>query len=163
MRTKPLQDLFVKLITEHENLVHKVCNIYARNHAEREDLKQEIIYQLWKSFKSFRGEARIQTWMYRVALNTALYYYKRRPPEGIEYSTVQIAENPDLFVVEEQLKSLYQAIRKLHYLDRAIILLYLEKKTYRQIGDIMGMTEKNISVRIVRIKEKLKQTMRKNI
>ena len=153
------QDLFIQLVTENENLVHKICNIYGSNHEEREDLKQEIIYELWKSFGSFRGEARIQTWIYRVALNTALYFQKRKPPPGLDPARVQVGNDPDTSNMEDKLRPLYKAIHTLHYIDRAIVLLYLEKKTYKQIGDIMGMTEKNISVRLVRIKDQLRQIM----
>jgi len=162
MGIRQQQELFIKLITENENMVHKVCNIYACNQVEREDLKQEIIYQLWKSFGSFRGEARIQSWMFRVALNTALHFHKRKSPVATGHADSQPGEEPDMIDIEDQLRQLYRAIRTLHHIDRAIILLYLEKKTYKQIGDIMGMTEKNISVRLVRIKDKLRQVVKNN-
>ena len=163
MVQKNLQDDFIKLITENENLVFKVCNIYAKNQVEKEDLKQEIIYQLWKSYASFRGEAKIQTWMYKVALNTALYFNKHKQPHTSDLSNVQIEDDQSLMELEDRLKQMYLAIRKLNELDKAITLLYLEKRTYQEIAEIMGITEKNVGVRLVRIKEKLRQLISKEV
>ena len=156
MNKKQLEEHFVNLISENESMIYKICNIYANSNSEKEDLKQEIIYQLWKSFPSFRGEAKVQTWMYKVALNTALYFNKKKSHPLTDFSNAEMREEESPMETEEQLKKLYKAIRVLDNIDRAIILLYLEKKTYLQISEIIGITEKHVSVKLVRIKDKLK-------
>ena len=160
MDRKDLEKEFLNYITSNENMVHKICNIYASSLEERQDLKQEIIYQLWRSFTSFRGESKFQTWMYRVALNTAIYFNKKKAPLTTDLSNIEAEEDNSYLELEEQLLKLYLAIRTLGQLDRAIIFLYLEKNSYQQIGEIVGITTKNVSVRIVRGKEKLRQIIK---
>lgn len=157
MVRKELEQEFLDHITHNEDMVHKICNIYASSYEERQDLKQEIIYQLWRSYPSFRGKSKFQTWMYRVALNTAIYYNKKKPLATTDLSNVQVEEDNSFKDLEDQLKKLYLAIRTLNQIDRAIIFLYLERHSYLQIGEITGITAKNVSVRIVRIKDKLRQ------
>lgn len=161
MARKDLEKEFIDHIIQNEDMVHKICNIYSPSYEERRDLKQEIIYQLWRSFPSFRGESKFQTWMYRVALNTAIYYNKKKIPVTTDLSNVEVEEDESWKELEEQLKRLYLAIRTLDQLDRAVIFLYLEKRSYEQIGEITGISIKNVSVRIVRIKEKLRQIIKK--
>jgi RNA polymerase sigma-70 factor (ECF subfamily) len=152
-----LEQEFLNHITHNEDMVHKICNIYASSYEERQDLKQEIIYQLWRSFPSFQGKSKFQTWMYRVALNTAIYFNKKKPLATVDLKNIQIGEDTSLKELEEQLQKLYLAIRTLNQIDRAIIFLYLEKHSYEEIAGIVGITAKNVSVRIVRIKDKLRQ------
>lgn len=163
MNQNRLEDSFVTLISNNENLIYKICNIYGDNEADREDLKQEIVIQLWKSYPKFRKESKVQTWMYKVALNTALYYKKKKKISTTGLSNNEITEDDANLRIEEQLEELYKAIRKLKNIDRAIILLYLEKKSYLQISEIVGLSEKNISVKLVRIREKLKNTVNKDL
>lgn len=150
---------FVTLINQHENVIHKICNIYADNDMDREDLKQEIIFQLWKSFPSFRKEAKIQTWMYKVALNTALIGLRRkkRVVETVELENhPEVLDHDDKAEVERKIMQLYEAIHKLNQVEKAVIFLHLEKCSYREIGEITGLTEKNVSVILFRSKEKLR-------
>ena len=161
MIRKELEKEFMDHITQNEDMVHKICNIYSSSYEERQDLKQEIIYQLWRSFSSFRGRSKFQTWMYRVALNTAIYFNKKKNPLTADLSNVEVEEDNRWEELEEQLRILYLAIRTLNQIDRAIIFLYLEKHSYQQIGEIVGISTKNVSVRIVRIKEKLRQIINK--
>lgn len=147
-------------IIQNENIVHKICNIYAPSYEDRQDMKQEIVYQLWRSYNSFRGESKFQTWMYRVSLNTAIYYNKKKVPLTADLTNVEIEDDEEWKELEEKLRQLYLAIRLLDQMDRAIIFLYLEKHSYEQIGEITGISTKNVSVRIVRIKEKLKQLIK---
>lgn len=163
MNQNRLEDSFVTLISNNENLIYKICNIYGDNEADREDLKQEIVIQLWKSYPKFRKESKVQTWMYKVALNTALYFKKKKKISTTGLSNNEITEDDANLRIEEQLEELYKAIRKLKNIDRAIILLYLEKKSYLQISEIVGLSEKNISVKLVRIREKLKNTVNKDL
>jgi len=153
---------FVHLINRHENVIHKICNIYADTTPDREDLKQEIIFQLWKSFPSFRQEAKVQTWMYRVALNTALIGLRRK--NRVEQSELlenhsEIEDLNEEQEIEQKIKKLYRAIHQLNQVEKAVIFLYLEKCPYREIAEITGLTEKNVSVILVRSKEKLRTIM----
>jgi RNA polymerase sigma-70 factor (ECF subfamily) len=157
MVRKDLEQEFLNHLTSNEDMVHKICNIYASSYEEKQDLKQEIIYQLWRSYPSFRGQSKFQTWMYRVALNTALYFNKKKPLLTTDLRNIQIGEDNSLKELEEELQKLYRAIRTLDQIDRAITFLYLEKHSYEEIGKIVGITAKNVSVRLVRIKNKLRQ------
>lgn len=152
-------EYFVDKVYEHIGIIYKICNMYARE-SEKSDLQQEIIYQLWKSFPSFKGNARFQTWMYRVALNTALLGLRKRKRKVVEVSHDGI-DLPDESIGDKerqsQIQELYFHISKLNDIDKAIIFLYLELCSYEEISDITGLGVKNISVRLVRIKEKLRK------
>ena len=153
------EEAFEKLIAENQNLIHKVCNIYGKSNADREDLFQEITLQLWRSFHSFQEKSRFSTWLYRVALNTAITVKRkgRKAPDSITLSDREF-QIPDASAdesLEEDLRQLRWAMRKLKPVDRAIIFLYLEEKSYQEIADIIGITTKNVGVKIVRIKSKL--------
>jgi RNA polymerase sigma-70 factor (ECF subfamily) len=161
MSGEDLEKKFMDHILENEDMIHKICNIYSSSYEERQDLKQEIIYQLWRSFPSFRGRSKFQTWMYRVSLNTAIYFNKRKNPAAADLSNIEVMEDEGWKELEEQLKIMYLAIRTLNQIDRAIIFLYLERHSYEQIAEITGIGIKNVSVRIVRIKEKLRQIIKK--
>jgi len=159
MRTKDLEQEFLDHLSQNEGILHKICNIYASSVIDKQDLRQEIIYQLWKSYGSFRGDAGFPTWMYRVALNTALYFYKKKPPATLGLRPIEADDDDARSELEEQLGEMYRAIRSLDRIDRAIIFLYLEKHSYQQIADVTGLNIKNVSVRIVRIKEKLRKLL----
>ncbi len=159
-----LQDEFSKLITDNQDIVHKVCNVYCPNPQDRADLFQEIVYQLWKSSNTFRGDAKFTTWMYRVALNTAITSFKKfkkQPiPKEINERILEYPEQKDdLF--DERLKSLYEAIGQLSDIEKAIIMLHLEEHTYQDIAKVMGITESNVGVKINRIKKKLKEILKR--
>jgi RNA polymerase sigma-70 factor (ECF subfamily) len=133
--------------------------MYAQE-SEREDLQQEIIYQLWKSFPSYKGSAKFQTWMYRVALNTALLGLRAKKIKYTEISENETNLSFQPFRETEEdtkVKHLYHHISKLKDLDKAIIFLYLEQCTYEEISEITGMNIKSVSVRLVRIREKLRK------
>lgn len=140
-------------------IIYKICNLYAAEE-DFDDLKQEIIYQLWKSYPTFRGDSKFQSWMYRVALNTAMIELRARK---LKYTalTVDELELPDLQEKdpdqESEVRQLYAHISKLKDLDKTIIFLYLEQFTYEEIADITGISTKNVSVRLVRIREKLRK------
>lgn len=152
---------FINLIRQNENIIHKICNIYADEVTEQEDLKQEIIFQLWRSFSSFRREAKFQTWMYKVALNTALLGLRKKKMVKTELKEHH-NDIPDISHTEgseEKIRQLYDAIHQLNQVEKAVIFLYLEKCTYKKIGEILGLTGKNVSVIIFRSKEKLKKIL----
>jgi len=147
---------FSERIRDHQSIIHKVTMIYAYNPADREDLFQEICLQLWRSYPGFRGESRFSTWMYRVALNTAINNVrKNKNKPGLEQlnENVQIVEEVQLDL--DQVRLLYRAISALNRIDKAIILLWLDEKSYEEIASIIGTTKSNVSVKLVRIKRRL--------
>ncbi|WP_299583249.1 RNA polymerase sigma factor [uncultured Sunxiuqinia sp.] len=154
---------FVKIISQNQGIIHKVCSIYCDSEEDRRDLFQEILAQLWKSFPSFRSEAKFSTWMYRVALNTAITSFKKnkRQPDksAIEIGNFQLAEEEYDHEMEEQIKLLHQAIANLSGVEKSIVLLYLENKKYEEIAEITGITQNYVRVKMNRIKKKLKKYM----
>lgn len=153
---------FLQLVEENKRIIFKICNAYCRNKNDREDLAQEIIYNLWKSGRSFNNEQRFSTWMYRVALNVAISFYRKekrsKPLLSLPGHIVNIADTrEENAATEEKLNLLQQFINDLKELDRALVILYLEEKSYSEIADILGISETNVGTKINRIKTKLKQ------
>ena len=151
----------IERITENQGAIHKVCNVYANSREDREDLKQEIILQLWKSYPGFQGKSKFSTWMYRIAFNTAITNIrksKRHPIiEALSGTEQSIPAKEDIDYMDDDMNSLFKAIAKLKDVEKAIVTLYLEEKSYKEIGEIVGISEKNVSVKIVRLKDKLKK------
>ena len=160
------EDQFVEDINQNIRIIHKICNIYFTNPDDRQDAYQEIVYQLWKSYQGFKGDARFSTWMYKVALNTAITYVKKnnRGPrkEILPENFSQLAEENEQYPANEKMNFLHAAINTLSEMDKAITLLYLEDNSYDEIAAITGLTKTNVSVRLVRIKRSLKEKL-KNI
>ena len=154
---------FLHIITENQGIIHKVCSIYCDLEEDRRDLFQEIIVQLWKSYPSFRSESKFSTWMYRVALNTAITSFKKdkRQPDksGISYENLQLAEEMYDSRTEDQIKMLNKAVARLTGVEKSIILLFLEDKKYEEIAEITGITQNYVRVKMNRIKKKLKLLM----
>jgi len=146
------------MIYKHVGIIYKICKLYADGE-DRDDLKQEIIYQLWKSYPTYRGDSKFQTWMYRVALNTAMLGLRARKMKytGLSDQEFNISEDPFKDQDEEaRVKQLYRQIYKLKDLDKTIIFLYLEECSYDEIAEITGISNKNVGVRLTRIREKLR-------
>lgn len=148
---------FLKLIQDYQRIIYKVCKVYRDNKEDQEDLFQEIVYQLWKSYPSFKGESKISSWIYRITLNTAIAVYRKAKldisyfeeyPEKIHPST----ENK----ISENAERLFWALRKLNDSEKAIISLYLEDFSYQEIAEITGISESNVGVKLSRIRNKLK-------
>jgi RNA polymerase sigma-70 factor (ECF subfamily) len=161
-----LQSTFVHLVHEHRAMLHKVCNLYCSSIHDRQDLFQEIVIQLWKSYPRFRGEAKFSTWLYRIALNTAisdLRRQKRRPlttdPENLPAGLTDILYAKEQ---EEQLRQLYAAIGQLTELEKALVMLYLEDRNYEEMEEILGINQNNLRVKMNRIKEKLRKITKEN-
>ncbi len=162
-----MEKVFIQYINDYRGLLFKVCNLYCRDAEDRKDLFQEIVLQLWKAFPSFRGESSPSTWMYRVALNTAISNYRKesRKPQMQDTNSI-FFEIPDIYSLPmriENQRMLYDAIGKLNDLEKAVILLYLDEKSYAEIAEILGITLSNVGVRINRIKNKLSQQLKNNI
>lgn len=151
---------FLHLINVHRGIIYKVCTLYVRDKIAREDLFQDILVQLWRSFPSFKGNSQVSTWMYRVALNTAISQFRKdvKQPERLPLSREDF-EIPDLAdeTDNERRSMLKQAIDQLNEIEKALILLYLEEKSYSEISAIVGLTVTNVGVRLNRIKSKLEK------
>ncbi len=156
---------FVAIVKENEGLLYKVTRVYADTKEDQKDLYQEIVYQLWKSFDSFRGNSKISTWMYRIALNTAIAYLnkskKKVPQVRLEFELSHPIDEKD-GTTEERLKILYAMIKQLNVIEKGLILLLLEGKSYDEIATITGFSGSNVGTRLSRIKKKLKENV-KNI
>ncbi|MDM1296297.1 sigma-70 family RNA polymerase sigma factor [Sphingobacterium sp. N143] len=149
---------FITLITSNQAIIHRICCMYVENKADREDLFQEIILQAWKSFKSFRDDAKFQTWLYRVGLNTAITYIKRDHRHSLaELQFSQEGYCEMTYHEDEEVYVMYQAISKLSNVEKALVTLYLEDYSYNEIAETMGMTPNHVAVKISRIKTKLKK------
>lgn len=158
-----INQTFVQQINANVGIAHKVCRIYFDDADQRADVVQEMMYQLWKAYPSFDGRSKFSTWMYRVCLNTALGWRRkqtRRPEERLALQHDQIPEQPPE-PREENIQRLLVAIGKLSALNKAIVLLYLDQLSYEEIASITGLTQSNVSVRLVRIKKDLEQQLRK--
>ena len=157
--------VFTDLIREHQALLYKVTSIYTDNKEDQEDLFQEIVYQLWKYFDSFRNDSKITTWMYRVAMNTAITFIKKKKkrPDSVPIADIFIKQsdtNNDAY--EERLRLLYQHLKHLNTLEKGLIFLLLEGKSYKEIAQITGLNDSNVGTKISRIKKKLKTNMTKH-
>ena len=160
MNDSNIEKAFIELIRENERLIYKVCSVYVSDEFPIADLYQEVVYNLWKGFSKFRNECSVSTWMYRIALNTCITGMRkelRRPKH------VPILELRELLIepesMDENIREMYRLIHQLKTLERAIILLYLEEKSYQEIADITGLTVSNVAVKLNRIKEKLKKML----
>ena len=160
-----MDDAFVENINQNIGIAHKVCRIYFDSTNDYDDAFQEMMYQLWRAFKTFDGRSKFSTWMYSVCLNTALTYqrkYQRDKTESLDAKHQQIQAEPSKDNAQ-QMTLLYNAIGKLSPLKRAIILLYLEEMSYEEIANITGLTKSNVSVKLVRIKKELESELKKTI
>jgi RNA polymerase sigma factor (sigma-70 family) len=161
MHTSADKEGFLKLIQDNWRIIFKICNSYCSNASDREDLGQEIVYQLWKSGKSFDANYKFSTWMYQVALNVAISFYRKKTASPVISFTEAAIDIPDKTSrpdeQEENIYHLQKFIAEMKELDRALMLLYLEEKPYQEIAEILGISETNVATKISRIKEGLKQ------
>ena len=155
----PIEQEFLSVIREYERVFYKVCYLYANPNAPLNDLYQDVVLDLWKAYPKFRKECKVSTWIYRIALNTCISFYRKEKnvPEivSLNRDTDWAIEAHD--PINEMLKQLYQMINQLGQLDKSIILLYLEDKSYEEIAEITGLTDTNVAPKLSRIKDKLKR------
>lgn len=155
---------FIKLLNEHQNIIHKICKLYTKGDAEHNDLFQEISIQLWKSFHRFEGKSKFSTWMYRVGLNTAITLYRKEKrrvsTQPINEAITGIKSDDYDPKQDEQLIWLYQKIESFSEIDKALVLLYLENKRYDEIAETLGISSVNARVKMNRIKLKLKKMLK---
>ncbi len=160
MTTPALQDRFQALVDEHKKILYKVCNLYCRNRDDRDDLAQEIVVQLWRSFASFDGRCQFSTWMYRIALNVAISFYRRESTRArhlISDSERLLNAVDETATQSEELQLLYQFIAGLDPLNKALVLLYLDGNSYQEIANVLGISETNVATKISRLKNTMKQ------
>ena len=152
---------FIQLIEENKGIIHKICMMYTSTQADKEDLYQEICLQLWRSYKTYRSESKFSTWLYRVALNTAISSVRkeRRRVTTVELDQVEHFVSRDS-EREGTTRMLFKAVSQLNKVDRAIILLWLEEKEYAEISEVMGISKSAVSVRLVRIRKRLKSIVK---
>jgi RNA polymerase sigma factor (sigma-70 family) len=160
MTQSGLQERFQTLVDEHRKILYKICHSYCRDRDSREDLAQEILVQLWRSFGRFDGRCRFSTWMYRIGLNVAISFYWR------ESTRTRYVISDEARVLEavgemdsqpEDVRLLYRFIDGLDPLNKALILLDLDEQSYREISDVLGITETNVATKINRLKNKMRQ------
>ena len=156
------EQIFSKLIKDNQGLIIKVSRLYTNSIEDEEDLFQEIVLQLWRSYDSFKGQSKISTWMYRVALNTAitLFRKKRKSPKTDElkdFHHSDFVEQDD--EKQQQISLLYRVIKLLPKVERAIVMMYLDDQPYREIAETLGISEVNARVKMNRLKKTLKELM----
>jgi RNA polymerase sigma factor (sigma-70 family) len=155
-------DRFLTLLEEHRKILYKVANAYCREREDRADLVQEIAVQLWRSFGRYDAQYRFSTWMYRIALNVAISFYRTEsvrirhalPLEGMVLDFAAVDAQPDA----DERRVLYALIGGLEELDRALTLLYLDGYAHQEIGGVLGLSSTNVATRIDRIKQRLKKS-----
>ncbi|WP_276501409.1 RNA polymerase sigma factor [Terrimonas pollutisoli] len=161
-----MENKFIELVNDYRALIFKVCNLYCRDPESCKDLFQEVVLQLWKSYAGFRHESANSTWIYKVALNTAISNL-RKENRSLHKKPLDLEELeiPDLSIATDENESrmlLHQAIDRLSEIEKAIILLYLDEKSYDEISEIIGISTSNVGVRLNRIKNKLNKTIKTN-
>ena len=159
---KTLESEFLEKIESHKGMIFKISKMYVDNQDDREDLYQEIVFQLWKSYQKFEGKSQFSTWLYRVSLNTALTFLKN---ENRKPDNAFLHENLELAVEETQQKEiqidfLYKAVHELNPVEKALIFLFLEGQSHKEIATNLGITEVNARVKLNRTKEKLQQIIK---
>ncbi len=159
METNPFEKEFLEMITAQQRTIYKVCYIYANGQDDLNDLFQEVVLNLWKSFPRYRGDSSLSTWVYRIAMNTCISFlrHSHARPQTIPL-TIDVASR----LTEEEsragkLKELYRLINRLGVQERALIMLWLEERSYQEMADILGISKANVAVKLLRTKEKLKR------
>ena len=161
------EDKFISVIKDNQNLIYKICYSYCANTENRKDLQQEILMQLWNSFSKFDGRVKISTWIYRIALNTAISFYRndckhKNKKVTIDASFISLSNFESESEQEENIVMLYRFIERLDEMDKALILLYFDDNKYKDIAEILGITETNVATKISRIKKSLKEQFSNN-
>ena len=164
MPDKELEKEFESRISQNSPLIHKICRIYAYSEADRQDLFQEIVIHLWKAYPQFKGTSKFSTWLYRVAINTAITGLRKQKSFIKSYEPEMLPSHlPDeKGNEEEQWNQLYTAIARLNEIEKAIVMLYLEDRSYDEMEDILGISQGNLRVKMTRIKDKLRQLTKNN-
>jgi RNA polymerase sigma-70 factor (ECF subfamily) len=161
------KDKFISVIRDNQNLIYKICYSYCKDADNRKDLQQEILIQLWNSFSKFDGRVKLSTWIYRIALNTAITFYRNDCKHSdkkisIDASIISLSDFEYVPEQDENIAMLYQFIEKLNEMDKALILLYLDNNKQKDIAEVLGISETNVATKISRIKKFLKEQFSNN-
>lgn len=148
---------FAQMVRAHKETIYTVCYMFSNDSDEVNDLFQEVLINLWSGIEQFRGESKVDTWIYRVSLNTCISWERKKKLRATVPLTMDINLFEDKDEDTRQIQMLYKRIHQLKPFDRAIVLLWLENMSYEEIAAVVGITVKNVSVRLYRIKEQLKQ------
>ena len=158
-----MKEKFVVEIDENKGIIFKVCNMYCRNREDKEDLFQDIVLQLWRSYSSFKGESKFSTWIYRIAINTAITRLRKETKK--EKFTERDIDELQLPIYtasdeDEKMELMYQAIDRLSEVEKAITMLYIDECNYKEMAEIIGISESNIGFKLNKIKAKLKNIVK---
>lgn len=150
------QKEFERLVRDHEHSIYSICYLYSKNEEDARDLMQDTLVNLWNGMSGFRGVSSVRTWVTRIAINTCVSHKRKRRLDtvGEDFIPPTVSDAPP--EAGNQIRYLHNRLQRLDYLDRAVVLLWLEDLSYEEIGAIIGMDAKNVGVRLVRIKNKLK-------
>jgi len=157
------KEKFLEILTNYQGILHKVNLIYFKGKSEREDNLQEIIYQLWRSYPTLKNMDSIGSWIYAVSINTSISRIKKESRIEFREKFIDMPDSSNIvetIIANESLRMLLKAIYNLNEIDKSIMLLYLEEKSYEEIADIIGISRSNVGVRISRAKELLKQSLK---
>ncbi|MFK7925279.1 MAG: RNA polymerase sigma factor [Bacteroidia bacterium] len=162
MTPKQNTERFLEVVENHKALIYKVAHAYCKDHEDRKDLIQEVLIQLWRSFERYDAQYKLSTWIYRIALNVAISWYRKTNSRAkleapIAEELIYLFKDAEEAEVDENLELLQAFIAQLNKLDRALILLYLEDKSQKEIAEILGLSVSNVSTKVGRIKAKLRQ------
>lgn len=160
---KSSKEEFLEILSNYQGILHKVSLIYFRDKADREDNFQEIVYQLWKSFSKLQKANNLGSWIYTVAINTSISKLKKGKRMEYRENLPEICDSNDFYnemAFNEDIKNLLNAIYRLNEVDKSIMLLYLDEKSYEEIAEIIGISKSNVGVRISRSKDLLKQYLK---
>ncbi len=164
-----MSDEVIKKIKDYQPLIRKVSLMYAQSRAESDDMFQEICIQVWRAYPQFKGDSKFSTWLYRVAINTAISWIRKEKKHKVgdsdEDKWIGVTDDNPFYVQEEKkekLSAMHEAIKKLNDVDRTLVLLYLEEVAYAEIAEILGLTVNNIKVKMNRVKKRLRKLMDNN-
>jgi len=158
---KDLKEQFIQIVQAHQGIINSICRIYFAAAEDQKDARQEIILQLWKAYPSFRGEAKLSTWIYKVGLNTVLYQLRKTKKRPTKIALTTLVDLPSPSLLDDDFQQLQQLISLLKAEDKALIILYLEGYSHKEIADTLVTTPTNISTRLNRIKKRLQTLYKK--
>ena len=159
MDTKQLEKEFLGMIEAQQRTIYKVCYMYAKDQDDLNDLFQETVLNFWKGYPNYRGDSKLTTWVYRIAMNTCITFLRHSStrPQTVHMTANVASQTAADEDTNAQLQDLYQLINRLGKLERALILLWLEERSYQEMADILGLTKANVAVKLNRTKEKLRR------
>jgi len=161
MQQQAQKDQFIYLIQQNRKLIFKVCNAYCKDAEDRKDLVQEVIIKLWQSFHKYDSKYKLSTWIYRIALNTAISHYRsdskrQKSTVSVHENLLEIADDNDKTELDKNVQLLYGFINRFDELNKALMILYLDNNSYKDIAEILGISETNVATKIARLKQRLK-------